>query len=154
MQVTIGGGLALGDSVVTLLLRQLTHTRERGAEPDGLRGMVGDVRHDAQPVADRPARWRAHSLRRVPGPNGTSPDSFRARPPARVLSKSWFVWAFVVLILSRSVWPSPGAGRLPSLPRSRLWLLVASLVLFVSPSLRTKLREVHDGLSTTSPLDR
>jgi membrane-associated protease RseP (regulator of RpoE activity) len=47
------------------------------------------------------------------------------------LSKSWFVWAFVVLILSRGQFGHPPVlDAYRPLPKSRLWVLVASLVIF------------------------
>src|SRR5213078_3408485 len=46
------------------------------------------------------------------------------------LSRSWFVWAFVVLLLSRGQFAHPPVlDAYRPLPKSRIWLLVASLVL-------------------------
>jgi len=46
-------------------------------------------------------------------------------------SKSWLVWAFVVLLLSRGQFAHPPVlDAYRPLPKSRIWLLVASLVLF------------------------
>lgn len=48
------------------------------------------------------------------------------------LSKSWFLWAFIVLLLSRGQFGHPPVlDTYRPLPKSRTWLLVASLVMFV-----------------------
>jgi membrane-associated protease RseP (regulator of RpoE activity) len=47
------------------------------------------------------------------------------------LSHSWFVWAFVVLLLSRGQFGHPPVlDAYRPLPKSRIWVLVASLLLF------------------------
>jgi len=48
------------------------------------------------------------------------------------LSRSWFLWAFIVLVMSRGQFGHPPVlDAYRPLPRSRVWLLVASLLLFV-----------------------
>ncbi len=111
MQVSLGGML-LGDSAVTLLLRYFTHTA--GAvvlsQLDG-----GHILYAALPRAQR-------QLARL---------FFVVVILLGFLSRSWFVWAFVVLLLSRGQFAHPPVlDAYRPLPKSRIWLLVASLVLF------------------------
>jgi membrane-associated protease RseP (regulator of RpoE activity) len=47
------------------------------------------------------------------------------------LSKSWFAWAFIVLILSRGQFGHPPVLDVyRPLPKSRVWILLACLALF------------------------
>jgi membrane-associated protease RseP (regulator of RpoE activity) len=133
MQVSLGWGMALGDSVVTLLLRHFTHTG--GAvvlSPMAFAGWLGMfvTMLNLLPIAQLDG---GHIL-------------YAALPRAQrhvarfffvlvvllgYLSKSWFLWAFVVLILSRGQFGHPPVlDAYRPLPKSRIWLLVASLVLF------------------------
>ena len=135
MQVTIGWGVwALGDSVVTLLLRQLTHTAGPVAlSPMAFAGWLGmfvtmlnllpiaqlDGGHILYAAFPRAQRYVARFF-------------FVLVLLLGFLSRSWFVWAFVVLILSRGQFGHPPVlDAYRPLPKSRIWLLVASLVLFV-----------------------
>jgi len=135
MQVSIGwGAWALGDSAVTLLLRYFTHTGGAVAlSPMAFAGWLGMfvTMLNLLPVAQLDG---GHIL-------------YAAFPRAQrhvarfffvlvlllgFLSKSWFVWAFVVLILSRGQFGHPPVlDAYRPLPKSRIWVLVASLVLFV-----------------------
>src|SRR6266446_6558213 len=90
--------------------------RSPGTEPDGLRGMDGDVGHDAQPAAYCPARRRAHSLRRLPaGTTARRSALFCARHPARILLEELVrLGVRCADAFPRPVWPSPRAGCLPT----------------------------------------
>jgi membrane-associated protease RseP (regulator of RpoE activity) len=134
MQVSIGWGVwVLGDSAVTLLLRHFTHSG--GAVtlgPMAFAGWLGMfvTMLNLLPIAQLDG---GHIL-------------YAAFPRAQrhvarfffvlvillgFLSKSWFVWAFVVLILSRGQFGHPPVlDAYRPIPKSRIWLLVASLVLF------------------------
>ena len=134
MQVSIGwGAWVLGDSAVTLLLRHFTHTGGAVAlSPMAFAGWLGMfvTMLNLLPIAQLDG---GHIL-------------YAAFPRAQrhvarfffvlvvllgFLSKSWFVWAFVVLILSRGQFGHPPVlDAYRPLPKSRIWLLVASLVLF------------------------
>ena len=132
MQVSLGGML-LGDSAVTLLLRYFTHTA--GAvvlSPLALAGWLGmyvtmlnllpiaqlDGGHILYAALPRAQRQLARLF-------------FVVVILLGFLSRSWFVWAFVVLLLSRGQFAHPPVlDAYRPLPKSRIWLLVASLVLF------------------------
>src|SRR2546425_5723748 len=78
--------------------------------------MDGDVGHDAQPAAHCPARWWAHSLRRLSaGTTARRPTHFCDRHPARVpLEELVRVGVRRAHALPRPVRASPRAGRLPT----------------------------------------
>lgn len=128
------GPLPLGDSVVTLLLRQITH---RGAgvilSPVAFAGWLGmfvtmlnllpiaqlDGGHILYAALPRAQRYAARAFWVIVILLG-------------FLSKSWFIWAFVVLLLSRGRFGHPPVlDAYRPLPRSRLWILLVSLVIFV-----------------------
>ena len=134
MQVSLGWGMVLGDSAVTLLLRHFTHTGGAIAlHPMAVAGWLGMyvTMLNLLPIAQLDG---GHIL-------------YAAFPRAQrhvarlffvlvvllgYLSKSWLLWAFVVLILSRGQFGHPPVlDAYRPLPKSRIWLLVASLVLFV-----------------------
>jgi len=134
MQVWLGWGIwPLGDSAVTLLLRHFTHTGGAVAlSPMAVAGWLGMLvtMLNLLPIAQLDG---GHIL------YAAFPRA--QRQVARVffvlvlalgfLSRSWFVWAFVVLILSRGQFGHPPVlDAYRPLPKSRIWLLVASLVLF------------------------
>ena len=134
MQVSIGWGIwALGDSAVTLLIRHFTHqTGPVFLSPMAFAGWMGMLvtMLNLLPIAQLDG---GHIL-------------YAALPRAQrqlarlffvvvillgFLSRSWFVWAFVVLLLSRGQFAHPPVlDAYRPLPKSRIWLLVASLVLF------------------------
>jgi membrane-associated protease RseP (regulator of RpoE activity) len=132
MQISIGWG-TLGDSAVTLLLRHFTHSGAVTLSPMALAGWLGMyvTMLNLLPIAQLDG---GHIL-------------YAAFPRAQrhvarfffvlvlllgFLSKSWFLWAFVVLILSRGQFGHPPVlDAYRPLPKSRIWLLVASLVIFV-----------------------
>jgi len=133
MQISLGWGMVLGDSAVTLLVRYFTHTG--GAvvlSPMALAGWFGMyvTMLNLLPIAQLDG---GHIL------YAASPRA--QRHVARFffvvilllgyLSKSWFLWAFVVLILSRGQFRHPPVlDNYRPLPRSRVWLLWASFILF------------------------
>jgi membrane-associated protease RseP (regulator of RpoE activity) len=128
------GPLPLGDSVVTLLLRHITH---RGAgvilSPVAFAGWLGmfvtmlnllpiaqlDGGHILYAALPRAQRYVARAFWVIVILLG-------------FLSRSWFLWAFVVLVLSRGRFGHPPVlDAYRPLPRSRVWLLLASLLVFV-----------------------
>ena len=133
MQVSVGWGMwVLGDSAVTLLVRHFTHSSGVTLSPMAFAGWMGMLvtMLNLLPIAQLDG---GHIL------YAAFPRA--QRHVARVffvlvillgyLSKSWFVWAFVVLLLSRGQFGHPPVlDAYRPLPKSRLWLLVASLVLF------------------------
>jgi membrane-associated protease RseP (regulator of RpoE activity) len=134
MQVSVGWGMwALGDSAMTLLVRHFTH--HAGVvtlTPMAFAGWMGMLvtMLNLLPIAQLDG---GHIL------YAAFPRA--QRHVARVffvlvillgyLSKSWLVWAFVVLILSRGQFGHPPVlDAYRPLPRSRIWVLLASLVIF------------------------
>jgi membrane-associated protease RseP (regulator of RpoE activity) len=134
MQVPIGWGIwPLGDSVVTLLVRHFTHHAGPVAlSPMAFAGWLGmfvtmlnllpiaqlDGGHILYAAFPRAQRHVARAF-------------FVLVLLLGYLSKSWFVWAFVVLILSRGQFGHPPVlDAYRPLPKSRIWVLVASLVIF------------------------
>jgi membrane-associated protease RseP (regulator of RpoE activity) len=135
MQVPLGWGVLwpVGDSAVTLLLRRLTHTSGPIVlSPMAAAGWFGMyvTMLNLLPIAQLDG---GHIL------YAAFPRA--QRHVARVffvlvlllgyVSKSWLVWAFVVLMLSRGQFGHPPVlDAYRPLPKSRIWLVVASLVLF------------------------
>jgi membrane-associated protease RseP (regulator of RpoE activity) len=133
MQVPLGWGMwVLGDSPLTLLLRHFMHLGAVTLSPMAFAGWLGMfvTMLNLLPIAQLDG---GHIL------YAAFPRA--QRHVARVffvlvlllgyLSKSWLVWAFVVLILSRGQFGHPPVlDAYRPLPKSRIWLLVASLVLF------------------------
>jgi membrane-associated protease RseP (regulator of RpoE activity) len=134
MQVSVGWGMwVLGDSAVTLLLRHFTHP---GAtlvlSPMAFAGWMGMLvtMLNLLPIAQLDGghilyagfpRAQRHVARFF----------FVLVILLGYFSKSWFVWAFVVLLLSRGQFGHPPVlDAYRPLPRSRVWLLVASVVIF------------------------
>ena len=135
MQVPVGIGVwPLGDSVITLLVRRLTHmTGPILLSPMAAAGWFGMyvTMLNLLPIAQLDG---GHIL-------------YAAFPRAQrhiarlffvlvlllgFLSKSWLVWAFVVLMLSRGQFGHPPVlDAYRPLPKSRIWVLVASLLLFI-----------------------
>jgi len=134
LQVFVGFGMwPIGDSAVTLLVRQFTHmTGAVTLSPMAFAGWMGMLvtMLNLLPIAQLDG---GHIL-------------YAAFPRAQrqiarfffvvvillgFLSKSWFVWAFVVLLLSRGQFGHPPVlDAYRPLPKSRIWVLVASLILF------------------------
>jgi membrane-associated protease RseP (regulator of RpoE activity) len=136
MSVQSGWGLwPLGDSVVTRLLRALTHPGggEVLLHPVAFAGWVGmfvtmlnllpiaqlDGGHILYAALPRVQRWVARAIWVVIILLG-------------YFSKSWLVWGAIVLLLSRGQFGHPPVlDAYRPLPKSRIWLLVASVLLFV-----------------------
>jgi membrane-associated protease RseP (regulator of RpoE activity) len=133
MQVSLGWGMVLGDSAVTLLVRYVTHTG--GAvvlSPMAFAGWLGMyvTMLNLLPIAqlDGGHILYAASPR---GQRHVARFFFVLIVLLGYFSKSWFLWAFVVLILSRGQFGHPPVlDAYRPLPKSRLWVLVASLVIF------------------------
>ncbi|HEV8380186.1 MAG TPA: site-2 protease family protein [Gemmatimonadales bacterium] len=134
MQVPTGWGMwVLGDSAVTLFLRHLTHGNAAlTLSPMAFAGWLGMLvtMLNLLPIAQLDG---GHIL--------YSAFPRAQRQVARIfwvlvillgyLSKSWLVWAFIVLILSRGQFGHPPVlDAYRPLPKSRIWILVASLILF------------------------
>lgn len=133
MQVSIGWGTwVLGDSAVTLLVRHFTHSGPVALSPMAFAGWMGmlvtmlnllpiaqlDGGHILYAVYPRAQRHVARLF-------------FVLVILLGYFSRSWFVWAFVVLMLSRGQFGHPPVlDAYRPLPKSRIWLFVASLVLF------------------------
>jgi len=135
MVVQSGWGLLpLGDSVITLLLREITN---RGAgvilSPVAFAGWIGifvtmlnllpiaqlDGGHILYAALPRAQRHVARAFWVIVILLG-------------FLSRTWFLWAFVVLLLSRGRFGHPPVlDAYRPLPRSRLWVLLVGLVIFV-----------------------
>jgi membrane-associated protease RseP (regulator of RpoE activity) len=136
LTITDGFGTwQLGDSLITLLVRQLTDTdgRQLALHPTAFAGWVGmyvtllnllpiaqlDGGHILYAAAPRYQRWVARAfwvLILVLG----------------YFSRSWLVWGIIVLLLSRGQFGHPPVlDAYRRLPLSRIWLLVASGLLFV-----------------------
>jgi membrane-associated protease RseP (regulator of RpoE activity) len=134
MQVPTGWGMwVLGHSAVTLALRHLTHGNAAlSLSPMAFAGWLGMLvtMLNLLPIAQLDG---GHIL--------YSAFPRAQRQVARIfwvlvillgyLSKSWLVWAFIVLILSRGQFGHPPVlDAYRPLPKSRIWVLVASLILF------------------------
>jgi len=134
LQVFVGfGPWPIGDSVVTLLVRQFTHmTGPVELSPMAFAGWMGmlvtmlnllpiaqlDGGHILYSVFPRAQRQVARFF-------------FVVVILLGFLSHSWFIWAFVVLLLSRGQFGHPPVlDAYRPLPKSRIWVLVASLILF------------------------
>ena len=128
-----GGGWPLGDSLATLLLRHLTHGGDAVTlSPMAFAGWLGMLvtMYNLLPIAQLDG---GHIL--------YSAFPRAQRQIARVfwvlvlllgyLSKSWFLWAFIVLVLSRGQFGHPPVlDAYRPLPKSRVWVLWACLLLF------------------------
>ncbi|HEY3220137.1 MAG TPA: site-2 protease family protein [Gemmatimonadales bacterium] len=133
MQVWTGwGAWQLGDSALTLFLRHFTHSGAVTLSPMAFAGWMGILvtMLNLLPIAQLDG---GHIL-------------YAAFPRAQrhiarffwilvlllgYLAKSWFVWAFIVLVLSRGQFGHPPVlDNYRPLPKSRVWLLWASLILF------------------------
>jgi len=134
LQVSTGWGMwLLGDSLATLLLRHLTHGGSAVTlSPMAFAGWVGMLvtMLNLLPIAQLDG---GHIL--------YSAFPRAQRHVARVfwvlvlllgyLSKSWFAWAIIVLVLSRGQFGHPPVlDAYRPLPKSRVWVLWACLVLF------------------------
>ena len=129
----LGGGWPLGDSLATLLLRHLTHGGNAVTlSPMAFAGWLGMLvtMYNLLPIAQLDG---GHIL--------YSAFPRAQRQIARVfwvlvlflgyLSKSWFLWAIIVLVLSRGQFGHPPVlDAYRPLPKSRVWVLWACLVLF------------------------
>ena len=134
MQVSTGWGMwLLGDSVATLLVRHLTHGGSAVTlSPMAFAGWVGMLvtMLNLLPIAQ------------LDGGHILYAAFPRAQPyVARAfwvlvlllgyLSRSWFAWAFIVLVLSRGQFGHPPVlDAYRPLPKSRVWVLLACLALF------------------------
>jgi len=134
MQVSTGWGMwLLGDSVATYLLRHLTYGgRAVTLSPMAFAGWMGmlvtmlnllpiaqldggHILYSAFPRAQRQVARAFWVLVLLLG----------------YVSRSWFAWAFIVLILSRGQFGHPPVlDAYRPLPKSRVWVLLACLVLF------------------------
>lgn len=134
MWVSFGWVVPLGDSPITLLLRQATHTAGGSLElhPTAFAGWLGmfvtmlnllpiaqlDGGHILYAALPRVQRWVARIIWVVILLLG-------------YLSKSWLIWGVIVLLLSRGHFGHPPVlDAYRPLPRSRWWVLVASVLLF------------------------
>lgn len=136
MAVDLGfGEWLLGDSPITLLLRELTGTAGGRVElhPAAVAGWIGiyvtllnllpiaqldggHILHAAAPRFSRQIGRAFWVLLIVLG----------------YFSRSWLIWGIVVLLLSRGQFGHPPLlDAYRPLPKSRIWLLVASAALFV-----------------------
>jgi len=136
MSVESGWGLwPLGNSIVTRLVRSFTHTGQGEVllHPVAFAGWVGmfvtmlnllpiaqlDGGHILYAAVPRVQRWVARAIWVVIVLLG-------------YFSKSWLIWGIIVLLLSRGQFAHPPVlDAYRPLPKSRLWLLVASALLFV-----------------------
>ena len=134
--VETGWGTArLGDSIISSLLRQLAGTDEGQIllHPAAFAGWLGmvvtmlnllpiaqlDGGHILYAAAPRVQRWVARAIWVLILVLG-------------YYSRSWLIWAIVVLLLSRGQFGHPPVlDAYRPIPKSRLWLVVASAVLFV-----------------------
>ena len=136
MSVQSGWGLwPLGDSIITRLVRGLTHPGpgEVLLHPVAFAGWVGmfvtmlnllpiaqlDGGHILYAALPKLQRWVARAIWVVIILLG-------------YFSKSWLIWGVIVLLLSRGQFGHPPVlDAYRPLPKSRIWLLVASALLFV-----------------------
>ena len=129
------GPIWLGDSIVTFLLRRLTHpgTGTLVLHPAAFAGWLGmfvtmlnllpigqlDGGHILYSAAPRSHRNVARMF-------------WVAVILLGYFSKSWLAWGIIVLLLSRGQFGHPPVlDSYRPLPKSRLWVLVASLLLFL-----------------------
>ena len=136
MSVQSGWGLwPLGDSIIMRLVRHLTHPEggELLLHPVAFAGWVGmfvtmlnllpiaqlDGGHILYAAVPKAQRWVARAIWIVIILLG-------------YFSKSWLIWGVIVLLLSRGQFGHPPVlDAYRPLPKSRIWLLVASALLFV-----------------------
>jgi len=136
MSMQSGWGLwPLGTSIITRLVRDFTHTGQGEVllHPAAFAGWVGmfvtmlnllpiaqlDGGHILYAAAPRAQRWVARAIWVVILLLG-------------YFSKSWLIWGVIVLLLSRGQFGHPPVlDAYRPLPKSRIWLLAASAVLFV-----------------------
>jgi membrane-associated protease RseP (regulator of RpoE activity) len=136
MSVQSGWGLwPLGDSLITYVVRSFTQTGHGDVvlHPTAFAGWVGmfvtmlnllpiaqlDGGHILYAAAPRIQRWVARAIWVLIVLLG-------------YFSRSWLIWGIIVLLLSRGQFGHPPVlDAYRPLPRTRLWLLVASLLLFV-----------------------
>jgi len=133
--MSVAMGWFLGDSLISLLLRHLTGTAEGAVvlHPSAVAGWLGmlvtmlnllpiaqlDGGHILYAGAPRAQRWVARAIWVVIILLG-------------YFSRSWLVWGIIVLLLSRGQFGHPPVlDAYRPLPKTRIWLLVASAVLFV-----------------------
>jgi membrane-associated protease RseP (regulator of RpoE activity) len=129
-----GTGWLLGDSPITLLVRELTGTANRAVllHPAAVAGWLGmlvtmlnllpiaqlDGGHILYAAAPRAQRWVARAI-------------WVAIIVLGYFSRSWLIWGVIVLLLSRGQFGHPPVlDAYRPLPKSRIWLLVASVLLF------------------------
>jgi membrane-associated protease RseP (regulator of RpoE activity) len=136
MSMQSGWGVwPLGNSIITRLVRGFTHTGQGEVllHPTAFAGWVGmfvtmlnllpiaqlDGGHILYAAVPRAQRWVARAIWVVILLLG-------------YFSKSWLVWGVIVLLLSRGQFGHPPVlDAYRPLPKSRIWLLVASALLFV-----------------------
>ena len=128
-------GWYLGDSLISLLLRHLTGTAEGAVilHPSAFAGWLGmlvtmlnllpiaqlDGGHIIYAAFPRAQRWVARAI-------------WVGIILLGYFSRTWLVWGIIVLLLSRGQFAHPPVlDAYRPLPKTRIWLLVASLVLFV-----------------------
>ncbi len=136
MSVATGWGLMdLGDSILTRVLRSWTHPGGGALllHPFAFAGWMGvfvtmlnllpiaqlDGGHILYAAAPRIQRWAARAI-------------WVVILLLSYLSKSWLVWGVIVLLLSRGRFGHPPVlDAYRPLPPSRVWVLLASLIIFV-----------------------
>ena len=133
MFVETGWGLwPLGDSLITWLLRHALHLGTIQLTPMAFAGWLGMLvtMLNLLPIAQLDGGHILYSA--FPRAQRTVARIFWVVVVLLgLLSRTWFVWAFIVLLLSRGRFGHPPVlDAYRPLPRSRTWLLVASLLLF------------------------
>ena len=128
-------GWFLGDSLISLLLRHLTGTAEGTVvlHPSAFAGWLGmlvtmlnllpiaqlDGGHIIYATFPRAQRWVARAI-------------WVGIILLGYFSRTWLVWGIIVLLLSRGQFGHPPVlDAYRPLPKTRIWLFVASVVLFV-----------------------
>lgn len=127
------GQVRLGDSIITLLMRSWIHHGAVILSPMAIAGWVGMLvtMLNLLPIAQLDGGHILYAA--VPrAQNNVARVFWVIVVLLGYFSWTWFVWAFLVLLLSRGRFGHPPVlDAYRPLPRTRIWLLLASLLLFV-----------------------